>query len=123
MRTLIVFLCLCLINAANADARWQLITPQSTVGFTASYDGIAFDGEFEKFSVELTFDPQDLGNSRLSSSINTTSVNTNSRDRDDALADPAWFHFSAYPQASFSSHAFSQQDTETFIVTGNAHNT
>lgn len=113
-----LLLCLCLANTANAASQWQLVAAQSTVGFTASYDGIAFDGVFEKFSVELAFDPQDLDSSHLSSSVNTTSVNTNSRDRDDALADPAWFHFNTYPQASFSSHAFSQKDKETFIVTG-----
>ena len=109
--------CLLLPSAASAQ-QWQLLPDQSSVKFTASYDDIAFDGQFEKFSLQLYFDPDEPGTGRLSSSVNTASVNTNSRDRDEALADPDWFHFSAYPQATFVSHQFTKVDEKTFQVSG-----
>ena len=111
-------LCLLLLNSVNASQQWQIVNQQSTIGFIASYDGIAFNGQFEQFTVELTFDPLDPGNSELNSIINTTSVNTNSRDRDEALADPAWFHFSQFPQATFTSNTFTKIDDSNFQVSG-----
>ena len=105
-------------NSAYANQPWQLITEESHLNFTASYDGILFDGKFERFNVELMFDSNDLSNSSLKSQIDVTSVNSNSRDRDEALADPAWFHFSKYPQATFTSTSFTTINENLYQVTG-----
>lgn len=113
-----ILLYLLLLNSVDANQQWQIANQHSTVGFIASYDDIAFEGKFERFTVELTFDSQDPGNSELNGIIDTTSVNTNSRDRDEALADPAWFHFSQFPQATFTSNAFTKIDDSTFEVSG-----
>ena len=109
---------LCFAHKAAFAEQWKLLPEHSSIGFTASYDDIAFDGHFEKFSVELYFDPKQPAASKLSSSVETASVNTNSRDRDEALADPAWFHFSVYPTANFIGHQISQLDSETFQAIG-----
>ena len=113
-----IFLFLCLFQKVVFAQQWTLLPEQSSIGFTASYDDIAFDGHFEKFSVTLHFDPNHPATSKLKSVVETASVNTNSRDRDEALADSAWFHFSLYPTATFVGHRINQVDTETFQATG-----
>lgn len=111
-------LMVCLFQNVALAQQWQVLPEQSTLGFTASYDGVAFDGQFEEFTLELQFDPNQPDKGKLSSRVDTASVNTNSRDRDEALADPAWFHFSAYPQATFTSQQFRKLDAGTFEASG-----
>ncbi len=116
--SLAIFILLSLVQEVAFAQQWKLLPEQSSVGFTASYDGIDFDGQFEKFSVELYFDPHHPATGKLRSSVETASVNSNSRDRDEAMADPAWFHFSAFPTADFIGHEISQLAAETFQATG-----
>lgn len=105
-------------NSVSAKQSWEVVAQESSVGFTATYDDIPFEGVFERFSIHLSFDPGNPADGKLSGTVDITSVNTNSHDRDTALADPAWFHFSQFPQATFSSHQFIQLDDNQFQVTG-----
>ena len=107
-----------LINSAYATQSWQVVAQESELRFVASYDEIPFDGIFEHFAVDLIFDKNDLSNNKLKTSIDVTSINTNSRDRDEALANSDWFHFSKFPQAIFVSNLFSKLDDSSFQVTG-----
>ena len=115
---IILLLSLSLSSLASSKQTWEVITEASTLEFTARYDDIPFDGYFERFAVELGFDPDDPANAGLNAVIDITSVNTNSRDRDEVLADRAWFHFEQYPQATFTSIQFSRISNDRFQVTG-----
>lgn len=105
-------------KSVAATQTWQLVNQDSTLSFIASYDEIPFDGKFEHFEIDLKFDPNNLSSSLLKTHIDVTSVNTNSRDRDDALKDPSWFHFKKFPQATFTSSRFTKLNEDAYQVTG-----
>ena len=115
-RTLLFFLLV--ISNAHANQSWQIVEQESELRFVASYDEIPFDGIFERFSVDLVFNENELSISKLQTSVDATSINTNSRDRDEALANSDWFYFSKFPQAEFISHSFTKLDDSNFQVSG-----
>ena len=97
---------------------WLLQQDKSAITFTASYDDVSFEGVFSDFDVALTFDPEELDNSHVKSTVNVTSVNTQSRDRDQALSEPDWFYFKKFPQATFISQTFESVKANQFAATG-----
>ena len=113
-----LLLCIAVVSNAHAAQSWQMHTQESSLAFIASYDETPFNGEFERFTVELSFDADDLANNKLSTKIDVTSVNTNSHDRDQALAESDWFYFSKFPQATFVSTEFSKRDDSMYKVAG-----
>ena len=86
---------------ASYAADWEIDRLRSSLRFIATYDGIPFDGEFPKFNATMIFNSKDLQSSRFDATIDTTSVYTNSVDRDTALATSDWFHLKRYPTATF----------------------
>ena len=108
-----------LVQPGWAQQKWQLIPVESTIKFTSTYDNIAFDGEFSRFTVDLLFDPQSsTAEKNIISSVDVTSLNTNSRDRDEALAEPDWFYFSKFPKAMFTSTHIQSGDDQQILVSG-----
>ena len=107
-----------IISPCFASQQWTARQDESTITFTASYDEIAFNGDFSRFSSTIAFDAEDFASSQIESTIDITSINTNSSDRDQALAEADWFYFSRYPQATFISQQISRLDNENFIVSG-----
>jgi polyisoprenoid-binding protein YceI len=73
------------------------------LGFVASWEGIEFEGVFHEFDAAVSFDPADLPGSRFDVKVDVTSADTQSADRDEGLADPEWFDYAKYPQATFES--------------------
>lgn len=80
---------------------WAVVHEQSRLGFTATQTGSEFQGRFERFSADMRFHADDLDASRFDVTIDVTSVETGSGDRDSTLADKAWFWFSKFPEARF----------------------
>ena len=112
------FICL-LVQPGWAQQEWRLIPVESTIKFTSTYDNIAFDGEFSRLTVNLLFDPKPgAEKTAISSSVDVTSLNTNSRDRDEALAEPDWFYFSKFPAATFTSTHIQSADDQQMLVSG-----
>ena len=115
---LILCLCLLLTSLNSYASTWQVVMPESRIDFVATYDEVAFNGTFEQFDAGIKFDASELGNSKITCIIDMASVNTNSRDRDDALRDKAWFFPKKFPQAKFISQSISLQDKDTFLIEG-----
>ncbi len=79
---------------------WQMQTEQSTLGFVANYDDSPVEGRFDRFNVQLDFDP-DAMTIELSVSVDVTSVDTDNAERDEALAASDWFGFEQFPSAQY----------------------
>jgi polyisoprenoid-binding protein YceI len=99
-KTLICAACALASMPALAAREW---TPRDggRLGFVASWEGIEFEGVFHRFTAAVAFDPADLGSSRFDVKVDVTSTDTQSSDRDEGLADPEWFDYAKYPQATF----------------------
>lgn len=101
-----------------ADQTWISIPDKSNIKFIASYDDSKFEGQFSVFSSQFILDSKDDNNNQLTSSIDVTSVNTRSRDRDQALAESDWFYFDKFPRAEFNSLSIEETNNESFNVKG-----
>lgn len=116
-RLLLAFILFCLAPLATAQ-EWLAIPEKSTIKFVASYDDSSFEGDFQRFSSRFLFDQNTPSHSRLSSTIDVTSVNTRSRDRDEALAGKEWFYFSKFPEATFTSQSIIMLDENLLQIKG-----
>ncbi|MEM8844003.1 MAG: YceI family protein [Pseudomonadota bacterium] len=112
------FILLLISISIHAAQPWDLQKDDSAITFTASYDGVSFEGMFSDFEATLVFAPDDLRNSHVESAVNVSSVNTQSRDRDQVLSEPDWFYFKKFPQANFSSNNFHSIGDNEYIATG-----
>jgi polyisoprenoid-binding protein YceI len=95
-----------LAPAAAAAPAWRALDG-GRIGFTASWEGSDFDGVFHHFEAAIAFAPDDLASSRFDVKVDVTSADTQSSDRDEALADPEWFDYAHHPQATFVASSFS----------------
>ncbi|MDZ7748486.1 MAG: YceI family protein [Halofilum sp. (in: g-proteobacteria)] len=91
---------LALVTPTALAGNWKVLHEQSTLGFTATQTGSEFDGTFQ-FSADMTFYRQRPDDSAFDVTVDITSVETGSDDRDSTLADQAWFWFEKYPKAHF----------------------
>jgi polyisoprenoid-binding protein YceI len=110
-----------MLSAAPASAApsWAVNKDESTVGFTAKWEDVPFDGVFHRYEAEtLQFTPDDLDTSRFAVTVDVTTADTDNRDRDEAMADPDWFHFAQYRRAQFQSTGFEAIGDNRFEVTG-----
>jgi polyisoprenoid-binding protein YceI len=92
------------VNPAAAE-QWAIDRSASRLAFVATWEGTEFEGIFRRFEADIRFDPHRLAASGFDVTVDVTSADTNSADRDAALADPEWFFFERYPQATFVTSA------------------
>lgn len=114
-----IYLALLLSNIPGyAQQTWESVAENSYIKFIASYDDADFEGHFSRFKSVFNYHPEQVETSELNSSIDITSVNTQSRDTDQALAESDWFYFSKFPQASFRSLSINQLSDDLLELMG-----
>ncbi|MFZ2235901.1 MAG: YceI family protein [Dokdonella sp.] len=113
-RILCSLLLLAVIPAIAADYSVQ---PGSTLGFSGTFQGEAFNGEFKKFDATISYDPAKLAASKFDVSIDIGSVATGDSDRDNALPGDEFFDTVKFPKAHFVSKAF-RKDGDKVIADG-----
>lgn len=97
---------------------WLSLQTNQSIQFTANYDDVAFNGVFKKYTSTISINPQQIESSYIHSTIDVTSIDTNSHDRDQALAESDWFYFSNFPHATFNSTNISALEHNHYSVTG-----
>ena len=90
-------------SACSAD---YVALPESTLGFSASFQGESFDGKFSKFTPQIRFDPTKLATSRFDVRIQLASANTRNDERDQMLRSSDFFDVAAKPEARFIATRF-----------------
>ena len=80
--------------------------PGSRLQFTASYEGEAFTGRFEKFDAVVRFDPAHLASSRIDVRIPLASARTDNDERDEALLSAEFFDAARSPEARYVATRF-----------------
>jgi polyisoprenoid-binding protein YceI len=91
------------IPATKAE-RYVLDASHSHVGFSVRHMMISnVRGEFQKISGEVTFDPSNPENARITGGVDIASLNTRDEKRDAHLKSPDFFNAEAYPQMTFVS--------------------
>lgn len=106
------------IAGPAAAATWRIDHDNSRLGFTATQSGAEFSGVFQRFQAEMRFDPDDLDNAGFDVTVDVTSFDSNSRDRDQTVAGKEWFWFKRFPEARFVTTAFRRTGPQAFEADG-----
>ena len=91
-------------TAAQDAPSWVVDPAHSTLAFSSSAEGAAFDGHFDRWSADIHFDPKAVANSRVTVQVDTGSIVTGDSGRDQSAQGNDWFFVSMFPKATFVSH-------------------
>lgn len=80
----------------------------STLGFTGTFQGEAFEGSFSRFEAQIRYDSTNLESSLFDVTVDLASVSTGDADRDDMLPDAEFFDIGQFPKAHFVTRQFRQ---------------
>jgi polyisoprenoid-binding protein YceI len=118
-RTLIAFaLVIAVPLAASADT-WQIDPGHSTVGFTVRHMTISsVRGQFDKFTGTITAKGNDPASVSIDVTIDTTSIDTRSSDRDADLKSANFLDVAKYPTMTFKSKKIEAAGPGKYNVVG-----
>jgi polyisoprenoid-binding protein YceI len=115
---LTVMFALTLPGAALA-ATWTIDPEHSSIGFKVRHLMVSnVRGNFDKFSGTIEADDKDITKSRVQVSIDTASINTNVKKRDDHLRSADFFDVAKYPAMTFVSKKVAKAGNDRLKVTG-----
>ena len=117
------FAVLCWVSALNPNlvfaAEYKSIASEkSTIGFTYKQMGVGMDGQFKKFSAQISFDTTKPQTAKASFDIDLTSIDTGG-PADEEAQGKAWFNTKTFPKATFNATQIKSSGTNQFDVTGN----
>lgn len=114
----LIFLLLAGQTALAAVRNWELDKAHSNFYFRVGHIFSQIGGQFNEFSGELKFDPDNLAESRFFFEIKTDSVNTNIAKRDKHLQSGDFFDAGKYPLMTFESVKITDVGNNVYDVLG-----
>lgn len=102
-------------NAAQGN--WAVDYEKSEISFSGVYDGKSFEGTFDRWNADVSFDPDNLSDSSVFVTVETASANTGTKLYDSTLREGEWFNAGAFPQATVTLSDFSATGEETYSAT------
>lgn len=116
---LVPALAVLLIAGVAQAAKWEIDQPHSSIGFEVSHLVISSqNGEFEKFSGDFEFDPDNLEAGKVEMKIDVGSINTGNTDRDKHLRSPDFFDAENHPYITFVSKKVIPGEGNEFQIVG-----
>lgn len=112
-------LALLLATSFSARAGDWTTQPGSSLGFSASYDGEAFQGTFTKFTPKIRFDPANPATGLFDVRIALTSADTKNGERDDTLRGAEFFNTTKFAEARYVASKFRALGGNKFAADGN----
>ena len=97
---------------------WELDKGHSNFYFSVGHIFSKVHGQFDDYSGEIHFDPDNLAESRLSFAIKTASVDTNIAKRDKHLQSADFFDSAKYPLFTFESTKIEDAGNGLYNVLG-----
>jgi polyisoprenoid-binding protein YceI len=107
-----------MLAAAGAGAADYAAQPGSTLGFSASFQGERFEGQFERFTPQIRFDPARLQDSRFDVAIDLGSADTDNPDRDEVLLGAEFFAVASQAQARYVATTFRHLGDDRYVADG-----
>jgi polyisoprenoid-binding protein YceI len=103
---------------ALAAAQWSMQPKDSKLTFVGVQAGAQFEGGFDKFTADISFDPKDLATSRFDVKIDTASVNTQDDERDTTIKSADLFDVKRFPSAHYVADKFTDKGGNKYSATG-----
>ena len=106
-------------SAMAADYKVDIAGMHAAVQFKISHLGTSWlMGRFDKFDGNFSYDAKDPNTSKITLTVDTTSVNTNHAERDSHIRAKGLLNTDKYSQATFSSETFNLNADNNGTVTG-----
>jgi cytochrome b561 len=105
-------------TTAGASPVWLVARNTSNIGFSGTHAGVAFEGRFNSWRAEISFDPNDLGHSSASVTIQTGSAADGVALHDQTLPGAEWFDVAHHPTAGFRTTAIHAQGAGRYEAHG-----
>jgi len=102
-----------------AASTWQIDPDHSNIGFKVRHLMVSnVKGQFDSYTGAVVLDDQDITKSKVEVSIDTNSINTNVKKRDDHLRSPDFFDVAKYPAMTFISKKVEKAGSDGLKITG-----
>ena len=100
-------------------SNWNLDTVHSGINFTVRHMVVSkVRGRFAKFSGSVALDENDLTRSVVEATIDASSIDTGTAQRDDHLRSADFFDAERFPEIRFRSTRIEQLDGDRYRLTG-----
>lgn len=104
---------------AFTAATWDIDPSHSTAQFKVRHMMVSnVTGDFGKVTGVINYDPADLAKSSIEATIDATTIDTRSPDRDKHLKGPEFFDAEKFPTITFKSKKFEKAGEGKLKVTG-----
>ncbi len=105
-------------SAASADT-WVIDGAHSSVGFKVRHLSMAWvRGTFDAVQGSVDFDGKDLAKASTEVTIDTASINTKDKKRDEHLRSPDFFDVATFPTMTFKSKSIQPGEGDAFVIVG-----
>ena len=105
------------MSTAAFATDWHTDPAQSSLTFTAIQQRAEFQGEFERFSADIHFDPASPETGSIKATIELASVETQNDERDDYLVLPEWLDVPQWPDSTYRATDI-KADGDGFLAAG-----
>src|SRR5262245_14012256 len=107
------------IGADSAITVWTIDPQYATVEYSVKMLFLTVKGQFTDFGGKITLDENDILRSSVEATINSASVNTGNKRRDEHLRSKDFLDAEAYPEIHFQSASVGRgRDRDMLRVTG-----
>jgi cytochrome b561/polyisoprenoid-binding protein YceI len=104
-------------QAPAEPVAWRL-EDGSKLEFETAWGQTKIEGAFRRFTADIRFSPAALDRSRVSVTIDVSSVATGDAQRDEALPGYDFFNIDEHPRASFVADRFEQVGDDRYVARG-----
>jgi polyisoprenoid-binding protein YceI len=98
--------------------KWLVDAKDSELEFETTWGGQEIEGEFRRWTAEISFSPEALDRSRVRVSIDMTSAETGDAQRDQSLPSGDWFDAAKNPRAVFEATRFEKVGDDRYVARG-----
>jgi polyisoprenoid-binding protein YceI len=108
-----------LTSSLTAQSKWEFDRLHSQIGFSVSHMVVAeAEGKFDKFDVVVLSDKEDFVDAKIDVTIQTSSINTDNKDRDDHLRGADFFDAAKHPTITFKSKELKKVADKKYKLVG-----
>ncbi|NNK93924.1 MAG: polyisoprenoid-binding protein [Desulfobacterales bacterium] len=105
-------------SAFSAAPTWNLDKAHSNIYFSIDHIFSKVNGQFNEFTTDIAFDPEDLAGSKFEFEIQVSSIDTNIGKRDKHLQSDDFFDAGGFPIMTFKSFKISDKGNGIYDVAG-----
>lgn len=103
----------------NSKTKWVLDPTHSELTFKVKHLMISnVKGEFRNFNATILCAEEDFSNAKVSATIESASIDTNNKDRDNHLRSADFFESEKYEQLTFESTEVNKLDEDNYQLKG-----